>query len=156
MSNSWHLTEEKIRQSFTNTIYNRGYAYYLQGRVSDLEYDDKKSVWRGKVSGRSLYHVSVEIHHDFVDAICDCPAYDRSLECKHGVAVLFAICGNDLKEVFVNNATNVQKNTSINQQSNLSTYLKIVNLRYRFIIKIRRTYYKLNSHVNHVQKALCI
>ncbi|MBJ8024527.1 SNF2 helicase associated domain-containing protein [Bacillus cereus] len=109
MSNSWHLTEEKIRQSFTNTIYNRGYAYYLQGRVSDLEYDDKKSVWRGKVSGRSLYHVSVEIHHDFVDAICDCPAYDRSLECKHGVAVLFAICGNDLKEVFVNNATNVQK-----------------------------------------------
>ncbi|MGE6552982.1 SNF2 helicase associated domain-containing protein [Bacillus mycoides] len=100
MSNAQNLTKEKIHQSFSNTVYNRGYAYYLQGRVMDLKYDDKYSVWRGKVSGRDIYHVTVTVHPDSFDATCDCLAYDRFLECKHGVAVLFALCGEGLKEEF--------------------------------------------------------
>ncbi|MGE6619792.1 SNF2 helicase associated domain-containing protein [Bacillus mycoides] len=100
MLNAQNLTKEKIHQSFSNTVYNRGYAYYLQGRVMDLKYDDKYSVWRGKVSGRDIYHVTVTVHPDSFDATCDCLAYDRFLECKHGVAVLFALCGEGLKEEF--------------------------------------------------------
>ncbi|PFK01305.1 SWIM zinc finger family protein, partial [Bacillus cereus] len=80
MSYTQNLTKEKIHQAFSNTVYNRGYAYYLQGRVMDLKYDDKHSVWRGKVSGRDIYHVTVTIHPDFFDTTCNCLAYDRFLE----------------------------------------------------------------------------
>ncbi|WP_260869816.1 SWIM zinc finger family protein [Bacillus thuringiensis] len=100
MSNTQNLTKEKIHQSFSNTIYNRGYAYYLQGRVIDLNYDNKQSVWRGTVSGRDIYHVTVNIQPDSFDTSCDCLAYARFLECKHGVAVLFTLCEGDLQEEF--------------------------------------------------------
>ncbi|MGX5634592.1 SWIM zinc finger family protein [Bacillus thuringiensis] len=47
-----------------------------------------------------MYHVTVYVHPDTFDTSCNCPAYARFLECKHGVAVLFALCGEDLKEEF--------------------------------------------------------
>lgn len=77
-----------------------------------MEYDDRQSIWRRKSSGRNLHHVTIKLYHDFVDTSCDCPVYDRSLECKHGVAVLFAICDDDLQEDFVAPATNAPKTYS--------------------------------------------
>ncbi|PGS77367.1 helicase SNF2 [Bacillus cereus] len=100
MSNLQNLTKEKIHQSFSSAAYTRGYAYYRQGRVIDLSYDDIQSVWHGKVSGRNIYHVTVNVHSDSFDTSCDCLAYNRFLECKHGVAVLFALCGEEWKETF--------------------------------------------------------
>ncbi|ANS52105.1 hypothetical protein BT246_68140 (plasmid) [Bacillus thuringiensis] len=100
MSNLQNLTKEKIHQSFSSAAYTRGYAYYRQGRVIDLNYDDTQSVWHGRVSGRDIYHVTVNVHSDSFDASCDCLAYNRFLECKHGVAVLFALCGDEVKESF--------------------------------------------------------
>lgn len=149
MSNSWNLTKEKIHQSFSNAVYNRGYVYYLQGRVSDLEYDDRQSIWRGKVSGRNLYHVTVKLYHDFVDTSCDCPAYNRSLECKHGVAVLFAICDDDLQQMH-------PKHTAINRQSILSIYFALIKIGNKFMFKTQSTCYELNLLVNRTQKALGI
>ncbi|MGX5634541.1 SNF2 helicase associated domain-containing protein [Bacillus thuringiensis] len=114
MGNTQNLTKENIHQAFSHTIYHRGYAYYLQERVMDLQYDDQHAVWHGKVSGRDIYHVTVTIRPDFFDTSCDCLAYARFLECKHGVAVLFALCEDDWKEE-VFSSTLVARNKHIYQ-----------------------------------------
>lgn len=70
-------------------IYQRGVSYYNQGRVIELEQDNR--IWHAKVAGSEEYEVIVHFKAGEIDAACDCPAYKSHWTCKHIVAVLLEI-----------------------------------------------------------------
>ncbi|UNL86721.1 DEAD/DEAH box helicase [Priestia koreensis] len=93
------FTREQIKDLFLTTTYNRGYAYYREGRVRDLKFSPEKDAWFAKVVGDDSYYVTVEKRHQSFSSSCDCPAYDRYLECKHEVAVLLELCDQETNEI---------------------------------------------------------
>ena len=86
-----------IRNWCGETSYKRGQRYFEEGRVLNVEYDPDFNSFEASVrgSGRSVYHVSVRAADDWVEAECDCPAYDAYLGydnyCKHIAATMIAI-----------------------------------------------------------------
>ncbi len=86
-----------IRNWCGETSYKRGQHYFEEGRVLNVEYDPDFNSFEASVrgSGRSVYHVSVRAADDWVEAECDCPAYDAYLGydnyCKHIAATMIAI-----------------------------------------------------------------
>ncbi|WP_430789979.1 SNF2 helicase associated domain-containing protein [Virgibacillus flavescens] len=83
-----------MQRLFPSQVYERGLEYFHQGRVTDLLYDINFHVWTATVQGSEGYFVEVNTKkwpHELSDAYCDCPAFRSSNQCKHVVAVLFAI-----------------------------------------------------------------
>lgn len=74
-----------------NTIYNRGLAYYREGRVTHLEESPDEETWSAEVEGSENYEVWVDLMGDEIEANCECIAYDTYGSCKHIVAVLLEI-----------------------------------------------------------------
>ena len=75
---------------FPSTILKRGFNYYIDGHVEDLD-KINATTWRADVAGsNSIYEVEIKIkNNSTIDyMICDCP-YDG--DCKHIVATLYAI-----------------------------------------------------------------
>ena len=71
-------------------IVERGYDYYENGLVSDLE-NTEPGLWIAYVFGSERYTVTVNTHRSIIkDWECDCP-YDWGPVCKHVVAVFYAI-----------------------------------------------------------------
>jgi uncharacterized Zn finger protein len=69
--------------------FDRGYEYYREGRVVELELRGNLTI--GIVDGTTLYRV--ELRHDWseLDGSCDCPASDHIIFCKHCVAAAMAL-----------------------------------------------------------------
>ncbi len=82
------LTKEAIQRMFNPTAYERGLAYFKQGRVKNVYYKPDEEYWIGKVLGSDTYYVTVELHENYIDSRCDCLAYEQFGQCKHEVAVL--------------------------------------------------------------------
>ncbi|MDL4843169.1 DEAD/DEAH box helicase [Aquibacillus rhizosphaerae] len=82
---------EEIEKRFLDTMYQRGYNYFLQGRVKTLHYEGYNNKWYGKVVGSKIYHVIVSITEDDIDFDCECFAFREFDECKHVVACLLEI-----------------------------------------------------------------
>jgi len=74
---------------FDNHILERGYIYYMNGEVHDVEASDEDIT--GIVSGSSDYEVTILLHKGQIkEMFCDCPFALRGNACKHMAAVLYA------------------------------------------------------------------
>ncbi len=75
------MTEEQIRQVYSETVFERGLDYFNEGRVSNAIKLKEKMF--GDVVGTDMYRTEVNL--DSLESKCSCP-YGRN--CKHGVALL--------------------------------------------------------------------
>lgn len=95
------IAQNVIKEFCGNTAYSKGKSYYRQGRVKQLKELDSDGFYRAVVTGSRPYRVELMIDDDgdVMEAVCNCPAYDRFYHdgCKHIAAVLLAI--NDLNQL---------------------------------------------------------
>lgn len=81
------LTEKVIQQFAGTTIFNRGYDYYQDGMVSNLQYDSETESIQAEVAGSyGDYDVSITTQSGSLSADCTCPY--EGYPCKHVVATL--------------------------------------------------------------------
>jgi len=69
--------------------FDRGYEYYREGRVVELEMRGDRTI--GIVDGTTLYRVELRHDQPELDGSCDCPASDHIVFCKHCVATALAL-----------------------------------------------------------------
>lgn len=82
--------EPDLTSLFQPQILDRGYAYYLEGAVQDLQQTATQITAR--VMGSQRYTVTVALNGDTVVGMtCDCPYAAQDKNCKHMAAVLFAV-----------------------------------------------------------------
>lgn len=94
---------------FDDYILKRGYEYYLDNKVINVEIED--DIVAAEVLGNENYDVSIEIDNGlFIDGECSCPYYDSGKYCKHIAALLYYLNEkkhtqekNDIENI-VNNA----------------------------------------------------
>jgi len=79
---------EDIRDLCTSQSFRRGRTYYEQGRIERLDMED--GVARATVRGTHDYRVTMDLTAERIRTECSCP-YDYAGDCKHVVAVLFAV-----------------------------------------------------------------
>jgi uncharacterized Zn finger protein len=85
------LTEAAVRQRATDTTFERGYDYYRDGAVLEVERRGNQILAEVEGSSYEPYRVSITLsEHGIVDADCTCP-YDWGGDCKHIVAVLLTV-----------------------------------------------------------------
>ena len=85
------LTEQSIRNLYSETVFKRGRSYYLNGSVRNLAYASELNSWHANVMGSRLYETLVALHEDHVASLCNCPAFRSYGSCKHICATLLAI-----------------------------------------------------------------
>ena len=74
-----------------NTIIERGKEYYESGAIISVE-EVIKGEWEAAVSGTNIYDVEIELSgKKILSTDCSCPYFREHDDCKHVVAVLFAI-----------------------------------------------------------------
>lgn len=75
----------------TQTIFQRGYVYYLEGRVINLS-SNADGEYQFTVEGRTDYNVVVKLGADeeIVYSDCNCP-FDFDTICKHQIAAYFEL-----------------------------------------------------------------
>jgi uncharacterized Zn finger protein len=83
------FTEAELRDLAGSGAFERGYDYYQQGQVGELEIRDGKAL--ALVSGTDLYRVEIACDSDGLDGRCTCPASDGIFFCKHCVATALAL-----------------------------------------------------------------
>lgn len=86
------LTTQKIKSSFPQVFYEKGYDYYIQGRVHNLKVTKKtpkSEIITATVRGGQAYRVIVEIRGPenkmYMHGACSCPI---ARNCKHVIATL--------------------------------------------------------------------
>jgi len=84
------IDDLEIRTAANDAAYNRGWKYYEQGAVKNLQ-KISEAHYKAEVHGSNIYEVNVQLMRDgsIEHCECDCPAYllyDGA--CKHIVAVL--------------------------------------------------------------------
>ena len=85
------------KKLFSKTILDRGYEYYLEGAVENIDKED--DVISATVSGTELYKVEIYLDKGEVnDMECDCPYAEGGNYCKHMAAVLYEFedAGSDI------------------------------------------------------------
>ena len=68
----------------------RGFDYYNQGRLLQLEWNDDSSL-TAKVKGTRFYSVDFSVNGHGLAYSCDCPAWSPSSNCKHVVCSLITL-----------------------------------------------------------------
>lgn len=92
---------------FPTVIAERGYDYYLQGLVTDLQ--QTKTQITATVTGTKCYDVSISMSNDeFQAGTCDCPYAAGHQYCKHMAAVLYQVAA-------VNDSSQPAKTTDSNE-----------------------------------------
>ena len=86
---------DNFEQYIDNTILQRGYSYFKNGHVRELE-EITPGKFQAIVEGTEDYTVSLRIRDGVItEHICDCP-YDMGPICKHVVAVIFELQQEEL------------------------------------------------------------
>lgn len=79
---------ENWESLFKTHILDRGYEYFLEERVVDIQVQD--DLIQAAVAGTDDYEVVIEgIKYDFPRLYCDCPYAGVDKYCKHMAAVLY-------------------------------------------------------------------
>ena len=90
---------------FLDYILERGYEYYLDGNVYDLNFDG--TTFKASVEGSDTYNVEIDVENNkVVNMDCDCPYANGHASCKHMAAVLYQIEDFDISN---NNAPNFEE-----------------------------------------------
>jgi uncharacterized Zn finger protein len=83
------MTLQSFEQSLSEIQLTKGWEYYENGYISDLE-ERGTGMWYATVSGSEDYTVTVWLKNDHIkECSCDCP-HDVDY-CKHIIAVLYAL-----------------------------------------------------------------
>src|SRR5215218_2486149 len=95
MAGSWTslLGNDAIVQMVGHEAFARGLVYARSGRVTDVEFDDRAMIIRGRVRGtyRDDYATSIQLAQSASGTVtahrgvCSCPV---AMDCKHAAAVL--------------------------------------------------------------------
>ncbi|MFC4404929.1 SNF2 helicase associated domain-containing protein [Gracilibacillus xinjiangensis] len=86
------LNEQSIRKLTGDRFYQRGFQYYIDGKVYGLSYNPNTNTWRGLVKGAKVYTIRIYYNGGTdIEATCTCPAFETHGTCKHIAAVLLAI-----------------------------------------------------------------
>lgn len=86
------LHQDTIRRLSTDGAFERGKAYFQEGRVVELARKDGSVV--AKVKGTESYAVRIWMHEDSLAYSCSCPMGQERWFCKHAVAVALAFVGS--------------------------------------------------------------
>lgn len=86
------LHQDTIRRLSTDGAFERGRAYFNEGRVVELARKDGSVV--AKVKGSEAYAVRIWMHEDSLAYACSCPMGQERWFCKHAVAVALAFVGS--------------------------------------------------------------
>jgi len=96
-----NLTAAAIRKFAGSTVFNRGYGYFENGLVDEVNYHPEQESLRAKVSGNhGNYKVEITSPKSGIAATCTCPY--EGYPCKHIVAVLLTFAHH--REQFVRKA----------------------------------------------------
>ena len=68
----------------------RGYEYYRQQRLLHYVWNHNHTALTAQVQGTRLYSVVFALSDEFLEASCDCPAWDPVWLCKHVMCACFA------------------------------------------------------------------
>lgn len=87
---------KNFQQTVEPQIANRGYHYYEDGYIEEIE-QVEKGEFVATVQGTEEYSITVKIDEDLnvLSHSCDCP-YDWGTVCKHEVAVMYYLRKNKL------------------------------------------------------------
>jgi len=83
------ITDANLDELAGPGAFDRGYEYYREGRVVELEMRGDRTI--GIVDGTTLYRVELRHDQPELDGSCDCPASDHIIFCKHCVATALAL-----------------------------------------------------------------
>lgn len=73
---------------FRGIILERGYEYYIQGLVENIEIEAESI--HATVNGTEDYEVEIGLNNGKIDYMyCDCPYAEDCNNCKHMAAVLY-------------------------------------------------------------------
>ena len=67
----------------------RGYEYYRQQRLYHYVWNQSRTTLTARVEGTKLYSVVFSLADEFLEASCDCPAWDPGWLCKHVLCACF-------------------------------------------------------------------
>ena len=67
----------------------RGYEYYRQQRLHHYVWNQSRTTLTARVEGTKLYSVVFSLADEFLEASCDCPAWDPVWLCKHVLCACF-------------------------------------------------------------------
>ncbi|WP_159883187.1 DEAD/DEAH box helicase [Paenibacillus puerhi] len=97
---SFQLTDRMIKQLCGKLSYQRGEAFFRQGRVTLRERDSEEPLYEAAVRDHDHHQVSVEIDRNGdVHAGCSCPEFANYEDyCKHVAAVLLHIVHIEQKD----------------------------------------------------------
>ncbi|WP_159991245.1 SWIM zinc finger family protein [Pelistega ratti] len=86
---------EKVAEVVGEKIAERGWDYFIQNKVRDLE--ERASYWTAQIMGSQIYHAVIKLSKTGVllDAQCNCP-YNHAY-CKHIAALWFAVLDREQK-----------------------------------------------------------
>ena len=84
------MTLKDFEKNINSTILERGYNYFHDGYVSNLD-EVETDLWVADVYGNDDYRVEIKTDKKEIKSwLCDCP-YDQGPICKHVVATFYAI-----------------------------------------------------------------
>lgn len=83
---------KEMKSYIQKHIIDRGYAYFEDGNVEDLDYYDD-SIYAYVTGNYGDYEVKIDLRN-FGNSLCECP-YDNY--CKHMAAVVFAVQQTDME-----------------------------------------------------------
>lgn len=85
------------KKLFTNQILERGYDYYCENAVENL--DISEDMIRADVIGSEDYEVEISLNNkDVTDMYCSCPYASDGRNCKHMAAVLYEWSNREKEE----------------------------------------------------------
>ncbi len=91
-----NLTEEDIESCCEYKIFNRGYDYYHNGMVEQIQFNKKANTISATVTGTREYRVEIYIDNGELHGTCSCEYY---AVCKHIIAVLLNIADTGIENI---------------------------------------------------------
>ena len=89
------------KKMFANHILERGYGYYLENAVENMDISERTV--RADVMGSEDYEVEISINNgEVTDMYCSCPYAAEDRHCKHMAAVLYKWTENQEKKQIEN------------------------------------------------------
>lgn len=83
------ISKEDIKRVYSETIFERGLDYFVEGRVTDvIKFKNKLT---GEVKGSAKYKTEVDLSD--LHSRCSCP---YGINCKHGAAMLLQYLLEDI------------------------------------------------------------
>lgn len=91
----------KWKELFASHILKRGYAYYIENAVENIDISDE--IIRADVIGSDDYEVEISLNNgEVTDMYCSCPYALDGKNCKHMAAVLYEWSKDTEEEEFLN------------------------------------------------------